>query len=123
MIRAPELWREMKEQKGQSDDATATQLASAAKALRDFGADVLRGDFSSFDEMEARVRAVAREMEEITIWSPDGEDSSAVAETIAKIRKSYPTVPIATASYRRPTPRTFRDRVRSFLRLIAGEVD
>ena len=124
MIRAPELWSEMKEQKGQSDDATATQLASAAKALREFAADVLRGDFSSFDEMEARVRAVARDMEGITIWSPDRGDSRTLADTVAKIRTSYPTVPIVTGTYHSPPERrTLQDRLRSFLRLIAGEVD
>src|SRR5438094_878159 len=48
MIRAPDLWNEMKEQKGLSNQATATQLASAATALREFGADILRGDFGSF---------------------------------------------------------------------------
>ena len=147
MIRAPELWSELKEQKGQSDDAIETQLRSQAKALREFGSDILRGDFSSFVEMEARVRAIARDMEGITIWSPNRGDSAALADTIAKIRTSYPTVPIATGTYQRPTQpveagthqpqtppiyagthqsptrRTFRDRVRSLLRLIAGEVD
>ena len=147
MIRAPELWSELKEQKGQNDKAIAVQLQSQAKALREFGSDILRGDFSSFVEMEARVRAVARDMEGITIWSPNRGDSGALADTIAKIRTSYPTVPIATGIYQRPTPpieagggqsgtlpidprapqsptrRTFRDRVRLLLRLIAGEVD
>ena len=137
MIRAPELWSEMKEEKGQSDEAIAVQLQSQATALREFGSDILRGDFSSFDEMEARVRAKAREMEGITIWSPDRRDSRALEDTIAKLRSSYPTVPIATGTYsshptvpiatgtyQRPTSRrTFWDRLRSFLRLIAGEVD
>lgn len=118
MIRAPELWNEMREQKGLSDDAIAAQLDSAASALREFGADVLRGDFSSFDEMESRVRAVARGTEGITIWSPYPGDSAAVAETIAKIRASYPTVPITTGSYRRPVVgRTLWDRLRSILKL------
>ena len=135
MIRAPELWSELKEQKGQSDEAIATQLQSQALALREFASDILRGDFGSFDEMEARVRAIARDTEGLTIWSPDGGASRALADTIAKIRSSYPTVPIATGTYQRPTlpiaagihqyptPRTFRDRIRSLLRLIAGEVD
>jgi hypothetical protein len=124
MIRAPELWEEMKEQKGLSNQATATQLAVAARALREFGADILQGDFGSFDEMEARVRAVARDMEGITIWSPSGGHQTGVVDTIAKIRASYPTVPIATAMYRRPpTRRTLWDRLRSLVRLIAGEVD
>jgi hypothetical protein len=125
MIRAPELWNEMKEQKGLSDDAIAAQLAGAASALREFGADVLRGDFGSFEEMEARVRAVARETEGITIWSPGGPgDSSAVADTIAKIRASYPTVPVATANYRRPVVRrTLWERLRSLLKLIAGRAE
>jgi hypothetical protein len=123
-IRAPELWSELKEQKGQSDDAIAEQLESQAKALREFGTDILRGDFSSFDEMEARVRAIARDVEGVTIWSPDRGDSRAVADTIAKIRTSYPTVPIATGTYRSPTTwRTFWDRLRWLLRLISGEVD
>jgi hypothetical protein len=117
MIRAPELWKEQKEQKGLSDNAIATQLASAAKGLREFGADVLKGDFGSFDEMEARVRAVARDMEGIKIWSPGPGDSSAVADTVAKIRASYPTVPITTGNYRRGTARrTLWDRLRSLLR-------
>lgn len=120
MIRAPELWNEMKEQTGLSDHAIATQLASAARTLREFGADVLRGDFASFDEMEARVRAVARDMEGITIWTPDVGNSSAVADTIAKIRESYPTVPIASASYRRQSQRrTLWDRLRSLLKLLS----
>jgi hypothetical protein len=135
MIRAPELWSELKEQKGQSDKAIATQLQSQAKALREFGSDILRGDFSAFDEMEARVRAIARDMEGVTIWSPDRGDSRALEDLVAKIRSSHPTVPIATGTYQRPTvridagtqqrptPRTFRDRIRSLLRLIAGEVD
>jgi len=121
MIRAPELWNEMKEQTGLSNHATATQLASAARALREFGADILRGDFGSFDEMEARVRAVARATEGITIWSPSSGDQTRVADTIAKIRTSYPTVPVATAAYRRHARRrTLWDRVRSLLRLLAG---
>jgi hypothetical protein len=121
MIRDPELWNEMKEQKGLSDRAITTQLETAAKALREFGADVLRGDFGSFDMMEARVRAVARDMEGVTIWSPDAGDSSAVADTIAKIRASYPTVPIVTRGYRRPAMRrTILDRLRELLRRIAG---
>jgi hypothetical protein len=120
MIRAPELWNEIKEQKGLSDDAIAAQLASAAMALREFGADVLRGDFSSFDEMESRVRAVARDTEGITIWSPHPGDSTAVADTIAKIRASYPTVPIALGSYRRPAMRrTLWDRLRSILKVFS----
>jgi|SRR5438445_1972850 len=124
MIRAPDLWNEMKEQKGLSNQATATQLASAATALREFGADILRGDFGSFDEIEARVRAAARDMEGITIWSPVPGDSTAIADTTAKIRARYPTVPIATAAYRRPGGRrTLWDRVRSLLRLITGEAD
>ena len=124
MIRAPELWKEMKEQKGLSNRATATQLASAARALREFGADILQGDFGSFDEMEARVRAFARDMEGVTIWSPSGGHQAVVADTIAKIRAKYPTVPIATAMYRWPvTRRTLWDRLRSLVRLIAGEVD
>src|SRR3989440_7282019 len=104
MIRAPELWSELKEQKGQGDEAIATQLQSQAKALREFGSDILRGDFSSFDEMETRVRAIARDMEGVTIWSPNRGDSRALADTIAKIRSTYPTVPIATGTYQRPTP-------------------
>lgn len=123
MIRAAELWGELKEQKGQSDKAIATQLQSQAKALREFGSDILRGDFSSFDEMEARVRAVARDMEGVRILSPDRGDSSVVADAVAKFRAAYPTVPVATGTYQRPTARTFRDRIRSLLRLIAGEVD
>ena len=122
MIRAPELWSELKEQKGQSDKAIATQLQSQAKALREFGSDILRGDFSSFDEMEARVRAIARDMEGVSIWSPD-RDSSVVADAVAKIRAAYPTVPIAAGTYQPPARRALWDRVRSMLRLIAGEVD
>src|SRR5256885_13568635 len=83
MIRAPELWSELKAQKGQSDRAIATQLQSQAKALREFGSDILRGDFSSFDEMETRVRAIARDMEGVTIWSPQSGDSSVVADAVA----------------------------------------
>jgi hypothetical protein len=121
MIRDPELWNEMREQKGLSDRAITTQLERAAKALREFGADVLRGDFASFDLMEARVRAVARDMEGVTIWSPDPGDSSAVADTIAKIRASYPTVPIVTRGYRRRAARrTILGRLRGLLRRIAG---
>lgn len=78
IIRAPELWKEMREQKGLSDHATATQLASAAKATKEFGADILRGDFGSFDEMEARVRAIARDTEGLTILWPGRGDSAAV---------------------------------------------
>ena len=37
MIRVPEVWSELKEQKGQSDEAIETQLQSQAKALRDSG--------------------------------------------------------------------------------------
>ena len=122
MIRAPELWSELKEQKGQSDKAIATQLQSQAKALREFGSDILRGDFSSFDEMEARVRAIARDMEGVSIWSPD-RDSSVVADAVAKIRAAYPTVPIAAGTYQPPARRALWDRVRSMLRLIAGEVN
>ena len=123
MIRAPELWSELKEQKGQSDTAIATQLQSQAKALREFGSDILRGDFSSFDEMEARVRAIARDMEGVTLWSPDRGHSSVVADAVAKFRAAYPTVPIATGTYQPPARRTLWERVRSMLRLIAGEVD
>ena len=124
MIRAPELWSEMKEQKGQSEKAIATQLQSQANALREFGSDIFRGDFSSFDEMEARVRAIARDTEGVTIWSPDRGDSRALEDLIAKIRSSHPTVPIATGTYHSPPARrTLQDRLRSFLRLIAGEVD
>ena len=124
MIRAPELWNEMRKQNGLTDDAVAIQLTAAAKALREFGADVLRGDFVSFDEMEARVRAVARDTEGITLWSPSRGDSRAVADTIAKIRASHPTVPIATGTYRRRAARrTLGDRLLSLLRWIAGEVD
>jgi len=122
MIRAPELWSELKEQKGQSDKAIATQLQSQAKALREFGSDILRGDFSSFDEMEARVRAIARDTEGVSIWSPD-RDSSVVADAVAKIRAAYPTVPIAAGTYQPPARRALWDRVRSMLRLIAGEVN
>jgi hypothetical protein len=123
MIRAPELWGEMKEQKGQSDKAITTQLQSQAKALREFGSDILRGDFSSFDEMEARVRAKARDMEGVTILSPDRGDR-ALEDLVAKIRSSHPTVPVATGTYRLPRARgTFADRLRSLLRLIVGEVD
>ena len=123
MIRAPELWSELKEPKGQSDKAIATQLQSQAKALREFGSDILRGDFSSFDEMEARVRAIARDTEGVSIWSPDRGDSSVVADAVAKIRAAYPTVPIAAGTYQPPARRALWDRVRSMLRLIAGEVN
>ena len=72
-------------------------------ALGDFGSDILRGDFGSFDKMEARVRAVARDMEGVTIWSPDRGESSVVADAGATIRAAYPTVPIATRTYQPPT--------------------
>jgi len=123
MIRAPELWSELKEQKGQSKKEIETQLQSHSSALRDFGSDILRGDFGSFDEMEARVRAFARDKEGVTLWSPDRGDSSVVADTVAKFRAAYPTVPIATRIYQPPARRTLWERVRSRPRLIAGEVD
>ena len=107
MIRAPELWSELKEQKGQSKKEIETQLQSHSSALRDFGSDILRGDFGSFDEMEARVRAIARDMEGVTIWSPDRGDSSVVADAGATIRAAYPTVPIATGTYQTPPDARF----------------
>lgn len=70
-LRAPQSVRAIKLHVSLDPAEVDVQLSSWAEALRQHGTDVLQGDFSVFDVLEANIREHARRKpEQITAWFP-----------------------------------------------------
>lgn len=119
-LRAAELVQAIEPHVSLDAAEVEVQLSSWADALKQFGADVLQGDFHVFEVLEADLREhVGRNPEQITAWSPHSAKGPDQAR-LAKLRAQFPTVPVVVREYARPTF-PLVDRVRRLvLRLLGG---
>lgn len=120
-LRAPELLRSMQPKFSLEPHDVPVQLSLWSAALKEFGADVLRGDFSVFDVLESDLRDhVRRNPEQLQVWVPrNAGDAAEDDRSLARVRRMHPAIPGVVREYSRPMP-SFTAGVRRFLRIIVG---
>lgn len=102
LLRAPEALDAIKPYFSLTEGAVKEALSRWANALRKYGSDPLKGDFSVFDEMEAIVRARVRDHPElITLWVPEATSADAENKERERLRAIHPQIPVILRRYRR----------------------
>ena len=105
LLRAPRELAAITPHEGNEHDGLtpaqmATSLRLRASALRDHGSDILRGDFSSFAEMEREVRArLVDHPEKVIVWTPAGTSTD---EIVGELQGAHPNIETEVRTYRLP---------------------
>lgn len=99
--RAPQLMERLHKLEGLEDAQVDATLAFCASAAREYIPDVLRGDFTIFDEIQEERRQYAREHPPIvTIWAPPDASDEEIAQMAQ--RSQEPGVVVQVRRYQPP---------------------
>jgi hypothetical protein len=105
-VRAPETRDKVRALAGLEDWQIEQRLALQARALEEHAADVLKGDFSIFSTLEARLKQSVKEHPQvITVWLPEDASSQEEATLVERARQDTPTQPVVVERYVRPSRR------------------
>jgi hypothetical protein len=108
-VRAPLLVPQLKAAKGLEQEQIQASLALLARALDEYAADILHGDFAIFATLEERIKQHFREHpQEITVWVAEDSSEERAAQLADKVRQSAPMQPVVVRKYQRPSNRRKR---------------
>lgn len=102
--RAPELRTRYSSMKGRSDEQLDATLAFLAEVARGYASDVLSGDFSIFEEIQAERREYARKHPpKITVYGSASGSADQLAQLAEETQQSNPGVEVEVRTYIPPT--------------------
>jgi hypothetical protein len=114
-FRAPELMNEIITTVGLSDEAIERRLVLFARALREYGDDLLRGDFSQIGQQRASMYDDAPPRAPvITVWMPEGTEKAQREKWMAEVRRRSPDIRVIYRTYK-PEPVSKRKATRPTL--------
>lgn len=98
--RAPEESEKLLAMRGLSEEQVERSLAFQSGALRNYCADILRGDFAIFEVITDQLHQHARERpQEIKVWLPDTAQPGEERPLVETLHRLHPQQPIMVGHY------------------------
>jgi hypothetical protein len=102
-VRAPLLLPDLRTLKGLQEEQIEASLAFLANALEQYAADVLRGDFTIFAELEELVKQRARNhSQQVTVWVPSDASEEHERQVAEEVQQGTPNIPVVVRKYQHP---------------------